>query len=80
MEIKENELQTINGKWVAVLLKGKRTGESELIRDDGIIVADEDLNLVQMKADELYPELNLYKNNTRGRLVKYGYVPKKMIW
>jgi len=71
----EQEIQILTGKWIAILLKGKRTGDPEVVRENGLILADENPIEVQNKISELYPDLAA--RNERGKYIHYGYVSPK---
>ena len=78
IDLEDNKFKELNSKWVAIILKGRKANDSELIRDGNFILADENLIEIQVRVAELYPELDIEKNNINGKLVKYGYVPKKL--
>lgn len=76
--IKEDELISLNGKWVAILLHKGRAGDPELLKENGFVIADEDLLAVQIKANELYPQLDLEHKNGDGKLVKFCHISQEL--
>jgi len=51
----DEEIEELNGKWIAIV-KNRKTGDMEIIRKpNGIILADENPINVQIEALELHP-------------------------
>lgn len=72
--VSDNELTSLEGKWVAIICPAKTTDSPELIKEpDGQIAAYENLIELQTKFNDLRPEMNAQQIRKR---VHFRHIPE----
>jgi len=74
--LERDELEELTGKWIAIIRSKEKTGDPEIVKQDGRIVASTNLIRVQNIVDDLYPELS--NKNKNGKLISYKFIPYKL--